>query len=90
MIRPLYLNAQKSKCAICKTKIELNTAHLDHNHKSGKIRGVLCQSCNLKLGIIEASKRNIIEKGFKEKAIYYTENIKYNLVLEEAVDVVKQ
>jgi len=42
---------QKGRCAIC--KIDLNLVKLnsvDHCHTSGKIRGVLCNSCNVGLG----------------------------------------
>jgi len=39
-------------CEICNIKpAKLN---IDHCHKSGKIRGILCTNCNLALGYIEA------------------------------------
>lgn len=41
---------QGGTCAICKTPIEAKSAHVDHNHDSGKVRGILCSSCNLGLG----------------------------------------
>lgn len=44
---------QDGKCKICGTvKAEGNSEHLkvDHCHKTGKIRGLLCNSCNLGLG----------------------------------------
>lgn len=31
----------------------LNNPVLDHNHKSGLIRGVLCRGCNAALGVLE-------------------------------------
>jgi len=46
------LNKQHSLCAICKVDIKpigFNT-HLDHCHVSGKVRGILCGSCNRGLG----------------------------------------
>lgn len=47
---------QDNKCAICGKEIFLFgpskklTAHVDHNHKTGKVRGLLCQECNTGLG----------------------------------------
>ena len=43
--------SQKGRCAICGV-IQKNF-HLDHNHETGKIRGLLCIKCNLALGAIE-------------------------------------
>src|SRR3990172_10979958 len=40
-------NDQNGKCKICKTK---SIRDVDHCHKTGKIRGLLCQRCNLMLG----------------------------------------
>lgn len=43
---------QKQSCWICgveltKIKGSGNTAHADHNHRTGKKRGILCAKCNL-------------------------------------------
>ena len=42
------LKSQGYKCAICpKTQFELSySLHVDHNHNSGKNRGLLCYRCN--------------------------------------------
>lgn len=41
---------QKNRCAICnKEEVEL---HIDHCHKTGKIRGLLCQKCNTGIGLL--------------------------------------
>jgi len=37
----------KGKCQICHTR---GNMYLDHNHKTGVIRGRLCLHCNLALG----------------------------------------
>ncbi len=50
------LKNQGYKCAICGEEIFLFgsspklTAHVDHDHKTGKVRGLLCQGCNTGLG----------------------------------------
>ena len=44
------LNEQRHMCGICMTKIG-NEACVDHNHTTGKIRGLLCRKCNMGLGL---------------------------------------
>jgi len=44
------LNKQNNKCAIC-SQTFVKTPHIDHNHITGKIRGLLCHKCNLMLGL---------------------------------------
>jgi len=60
------LDDQENKCKICETGVDFGSA-VDHCHKTGKIRGILCRKCNLGLG---AFKDNI---DFIEKAIKYLE-----------------
>jgi len=45
-------NAQDRRCAICRTRLTDGRmgAHTDHDHRTGKFRGVLCAACNLLLG----------------------------------------
>jgi len=55
------LKIQKNRCAICKIhqkklKRKLN---VDHNHKNGKSRGLLCDSCNRALGYFKDSTPNL-------------------------------
>jgi hypothetical protein len=44
---------QDGKCAICKEKFEGTVDVIDHDHSTGRIRGLLCRKCNLLIGIIE-------------------------------------
>ncbi len=51
---------QKGRCAICKTtdpncsgNAKLKNFHIDHDHITGKVRGLLCNKCNLNLGWYE-------------------------------------
>ena len=52
---------QDNKCAICKKeeirkcKGTLLRLAVDHNHKTGKVRGLLCRRCNQTLGNVEES-----------------------------------
>jgi hypothetical protein len=44
-------NRQEDSCAICRTSEPSGHGwHVDHDHASGVIRGVLCMQCNLLLG----------------------------------------
>lgn len=43
------LITQGNKCKIC-GKTFIKTPHIDHNHKTGKVRGLLCNKCNCLLG----------------------------------------
>lgn len=46
---------QKGCCAICgKHQTECNkTLCVDHNHETGEVRGLLCHSCNVALGLLK-------------------------------------
>lgn len=42
---------QGGKCAVCRLSFDhTNGPHVDHDHETGRIRGLLCQGCNLGLG----------------------------------------
>jgi hypothetical protein len=40
----------RTQCDICKEPIDGRSRNIDHCHKTGKIRGVLCKHCNVGLG----------------------------------------
>ncbi len=47
------LKSQNGVCAICKkkeTRKKIKRLAVDHNHETGKIRGLLCNNCNNGLG----------------------------------------
>lgn len=45
---------QNGVCAICgQTNLDNKRLSIDHDHKTGKIRGLLCTGCNWQLGIFE-------------------------------------
>jgi recombination endonuclease VII len=47
------LRTQKGKCAICGKHPQRRGLAVDHNHKTGVIRGLLCIRCNVCLGWLE-------------------------------------
>jgi len=65
------LEQQSKRCAICKGDDPLdprkNQWQVDHDHKSGKVRGILCFPCNLMLGYakdrIETLQESVVYLG---------------------------
>ncbi len=58
------LKAQKGKCAICGTEeVGFDRKHfcIDHCHKTGEVRGLLCIQCNLSLGYVKDDEK-VLEK----------------------------
>ena len=51
----LLLKNQNYGCAICDKKVEskLKNLHIDHDHRTGKVRGLLCIQCNVTLGMLQ-------------------------------------
>jgi len=51
------LQKQDGKCALCSRELSVlqgrgfsTIAHVDHDHVTGKVRGILCGNCNTALG----------------------------------------
>jgi hypothetical protein len=45
------MSEQGQKCAICRSSLKLDkNTHVDHDHSTGAVRGILCGDCNLGLG----------------------------------------
>lgn len=62
------LKLQDGNCKICGTKDPgkgLKHFHVDHSHETGKVRGLLCHSCNTGIGLFKEDVKLI------EKAIEY-------------------
>jgi hypothetical protein len=48
----LMLRDQEGCCSICKQKPkDGNRLHIDHDHTTGEVRGLLCQEHNMMLGL---------------------------------------
>jgi hypothetical protein len=44
----VMLTAQDGRCAVC--AVLMTPPHVDHCHKTGRIRGLLCGGCNVAAG----------------------------------------
>ena len=57
------LNEQENTCALCDREHagELKRLAVDHCHKTGKVRGLLCEACNRALGMFHDD----VERLFK-------------------------
>ena len=72
-VRVAIQNKQGGCCAVCKRKLTGNVVGcLDHNHKTGFIRGVLCRACNRLEGQVN---NRITMAGGKEDAIAILRNL---------------
>lgn len=55
--------AQKFRCAICNIP-EINFQEpllVDHDHKTGEVRGLLCRKCNFAIGLLNDSPKRLIK-----------------------------
>jgi len=65
-VEEMRLN-QKEKCKICFALFN-GKFHIDHCHKTNKVRGLLCTCCNMALGLLKD------DVGRMESAIRYLKN----------------
>jgi hypothetical protein len=47
------LEAQGGGCALCGGADEYRALAVDHDHRTGVVRGLLCTQCNLGVGVVE-------------------------------------
>lgn len=67
------LAAQENQCAICeRTEPKGRNWHLDHCHDSGLIRGVLCHSCNVGIGLLGDTDEAVL-RAYTYLASFYRE-----------------
>jgi len=63
-LETLYVK-QCGRCAICgwffKTRKQM---HIDHNHETGKVRGLLCEDCNHGVGCFRDSSVTCMSAAF--------------------------
>ncbi len=53
---------QQDNCCACCGEPFIRTPHVDHNHTTGKVRGLLCAGCNTGLGQYE--KKNYLFEDY--------------------------
>jgi Recombination endonuclease VII len=75
IVKQALLQRQHFKCCLCPESLTVASACLDHNHKTGLIRGVLCRNCNGIEGKIanlaNRAKRTLTTKDFLGQVILY-------------------
>lgn len=60
----ILYESQLGKCAICRNKLDCGKCsnkrlHIDHDHKTGAVRGLLCFRCNTGIGSFGDSVENL-------------------------------
>lgn len=59
----LALRVQSNRCAICSADfagMESKRIHADHDHATGRARGVLCGNCNVAIGLLKESPERLL------------------------------
>ena len=81
LVNQLNEQTQHVECPICKGN--LNSGHpklaIDHNHKTGKVRGVLHDPCNSGLGLFKED-ISIMEKAIQYLQIDFSANLTYQTI----------
>jgi len=70
------IDKQKGLCAICSN--ELKDTHdvcVDHDHKTGLVRGILCRKCNLGIGHLRDS-LEIMKSALRYLKKYSADSVK--------------
>lgn len=85
VLRDALLEQQNHLCKVCEKplKDEKNVnRHMDHNHKTKLVRGILCATCNMVLGKIERA-------GHSQKWLHqlasYLDGEPHNIIYPEKI-----
>ena len=75
---------QKNVCKICNTFSGGKILSVDHDHKTGRVRGLLCSSCNLAIGLMKDS-----PKLLRQAAKYLEDTLLSSIEKPDGKQVVK-
>ena len=73
----LLLKYQNNQCSICTKRLIGKDRHLDHCHTTNKVRGLLCHTCNLALGLMKDNQQ------WLQNAIQYLQKPPYEILIEQ-------
>jgi len=65
------LEQQGGGCAICGRKPASKRLSVDHDHRSGRVRGILCDGCNRAIGVLKLEQ----PERFQRIADYLSEGV---------------
>ena len=99
----IELIRQNNSCYGCLNKIDRITARIDHDHETGNVRGLLCDSCNWGLGHLKDNKGTLrrlmayLDHKRDKKCVYLIGALKNsrvpvigNLLRKEGFDVMDE
>jgi len=59
----LMFESQWGRCGICCNRLKFDhSTHVDHDHTTGRVRGLLCHHCNVLIGHIRGSPARIFKQ----------------------------
>jgi hypothetical protein len=63
---------QQGNCKICNKPLDEKHTHVDHNHETKKVRGLLCGNCNRMIGFAKENPDTLKQgaKYLKNQEIY--------------------
>jgi hypothetical protein len=72
------LEAQKGVCALCFKKNFLGgkevNLFVDHDHKTGAVRKLLCHRCNTMVGVLENNSHAVLKRALRYLRVHKDEN----------------
>lgn len=79
------LDLQGRKCYLCQRSVNQfpKSLNVDHNHKTGLVRGLLCTNCNYLVGIIEKRGASTVENFIRNLASGYLNRDALKMIRDE-------